>query len=59
MYALRMMHHLGHMNTGSIVVCCRGVIRGKAAKHLPYTNFETITVILYFCLARFKSYLHP
>ena len=29
----------------------RGVIRGKAAKHLPLANFETITVILYFCLA--------
>ena len=41
----------------SNTITARGVIRGKAAKHLPQAKFETLTVILYFCLARFKSYL--
>ena len=29
---------------------CRGVINGKAGKHLPYMNFETTVILYSFCL---------
>ena len=48
----------------------RGIINGKAGKHLPYPNFETAVIFItyihiwpvkisYFCLVRFKSWLRP